>query len=73
MDNHLNALSADTDDEYDWEEVEVPEVQPRTIEITLHAQPKVGAEKKFVQSFTSMALTTDKVSERREYHTRNVS
>ncbi|KAF9448723.1 Rad4-domain-containing protein [Macrolepiota fuliginosa MF-IS2] len=39
-------LSSNSEDDYDWEEVEVPEVQPKTIEITLHAQPKVEVDKK---------------------------
>lgn len=37
-------LNTDTDDECDWEEVDVPEAQPRTIEITLNARPKPEAD-----------------------------
>lgn len=50
MDNHLNPLDTDSDDEYDWEEVDVPEIQPQTIEITLNAQPKTDPEKRSVPS-----------------------
>ncbi|XP_006462844.1 hypothetical protein AGABI2DRAFT_47748, partial [Agaricus bisporus var. bisporus H97] len=35
----------DSDDDNDWEEVEFPELQDRTIEITLNAQPKAGEDK----------------------------
>lgn len=45
MDDHLLSLGADSDDENDWEEVEFPELQDRTIEITLNAQPKAGEDK----------------------------
>ncbi|KAF5360558.1 hypothetical protein D9756_005054 [Leucocoprinus leucothites] len=46
MDTNLIPPAADSDDEYDWEEVETQDVQPQTIEITLNAQPKAEEAKK---------------------------
>lgn len=46
MDDHLISLGVDSDDENDWEEVEFPELQERTIEITLNAQPKASEDKR---------------------------
>jgi hypothetical protein len=44
MDNNLALL--DSDDDYDWEEVEVSTDQHKTIEITISAQPKAEESKK---------------------------
>ncbi len=36
-------LQDDSEDEFDWEEVDVPAHEPQHLEITLHAEPKQDA------------------------------
>jgi hypothetical protein len=41
------SFNADSDEDYDWEEVEVADIQPQALEITLNVQPKAKEAKKF--------------------------
>jgi len=36
----ISSIQGDSEDEFDWEEVDVPEHQPQHIEITLQLNPK---------------------------------
>lgn len=47
----ISLIQDDSDDEFDWEEVDVPEHQPQHLEITLQLNPKstkVAASNKLV-------------------------
>jgi len=46
MDTDLVPPTNDSDDDYDWEEIETSEAQLQTIEITLNPQPKIEEAKK---------------------------
>jgi len=51
----ISLIQDDSDDEFDWEEVDVPEHQPQDLEITLQLNPKstkAAASNKLVVEFS---------------------
>lgn len=54
-----NMLQGDSEDEFDWEEVEVPAHQPQHLEITLNAKPKAeDSTNKSVTEFREIGLSS---------------
>ena len=68
-----NLLPEDSEDEFDWEEVEVPEHEPQHLEITINAKPKANSStNKSVTEFHERRTEFLLFSEKRLYRMQSV-